>query len=103
MPFAFTAEGKYLSLQGFLKALHARASHANGKITVDGRLLTIDGFSFVAGRKGFPQLTALVSATAYIEPDPGGVIANSTRRRPALATVAPAEAAVAAPAAGAAG
>jgi len=103
MPFTFTAEGGYLSLQRFLKALHARAGHVNGQIRVDGRLLTIDGYSFVAGRKGFPQLAALVSATAYLEPDPGGVIAHSTRRRPATATPAPAAAQAAAPAAGAAG
>lgn len=102
MPFTFTAEGDYLSLQRFLKGLHARAGNRNGKLRVDGRLLTIDGFSFVAGRKGFPQLTALVSATAYLEPDPGDVIAHSTQRTPA-ADAAPAAAAPAAPAPGAAG
>jgi len=103
MPFTFTAEGGYLSLQRFLKALHARAGNVNGQIRVDGRLLTIDGYSFVAGRKGFPQLAALVSATAYLEPDPGGVIAHSTRRRPAPASPVPAAAQTAAPAPGAAG
>lgn len=102
MPFTFTAEGDYLSLQRFLKALHARAKHVNGQVRVEGRLLTIDGFSFLAGRKGYPQVAALVSATAYLEPDPGGVIARSTRRRPALADTVPAAAATAAPAGGAA-
>jgi hypothetical protein len=102
MPFTFTAEGDYLSLQRFLKALHAMAGHVNGQVRVEGRLLTIDGFSFLAGRKGYPQLVALVSATAYLEPDPGSVIARSTRRRPALASTAAAAAATAAPALGAA-
>lgn len=101
MPLTFTAEGDYLSLQRFLKALHASAGHANEKLRVGGRLLTIDGFSFVAGREGFPQLVALVSATAYLEPDPGGVIERSTRRRPA--PTAAAAATTAPPAAGAAG
>lgn len=85
MPLTLTAEGGYLALQRFLKALHARAGYADEKLRVDGRLLTIDGFSLLAGRRGFPQLVALISATAYLEPDPGGVIAHSTRRRPASA------------------
>ena len=101
MPFTFTAEGSYLPLQRFLKALHARAKHANGHIKVDGRLLTIDGFSFVAGRDGFPQLGALVSATAYLEPDPGGVIDRSTPRGPASALASAAVAPL--PSVGAAG
>jgi hypothetical protein len=108
MPFTFTAEGGYLALQRFLEALHAGAGHHGGRITVKGRLLTIDGFSYVAGRKGFPQLAALVSATAYIEPDPGGVIARSTPRVPASAPAAAAPAggllpSAPAPAQGAAG
>jgi len=85
MPFTFTAEGSYLPLQRFLKALHARGKHAGDRVVVNGRLLTIDGFSFVAGRKGFPQLGAIISATAYLEPEPGGVIARSTAKTPATA------------------
>jgi hypothetical protein len=88
MPFTFTADGGYLPFQRFLQALHARARHANGRIVVEGRLLTIDGFSLAAGRKGFPSVRALVSATAYLEPDPEGVIAGATARAPAPATTA---------------
>lgn len=85
MPFTFTAEGRYLPLQRFLRALHARARHAGERVMVNGRLLTIDGFSYVAGREGFPQLSAVVSATAYLEPDPGGIIDRSTPTAPATA------------------
>ena len=80
MPFTFTADGGYLPFQRFLKALHARARHAHGRIVVDGRLLTIEGFSLAAGRRGFPSVRALVSATAYLEPDPAGGIAGATAR-----------------------
>jgi hypothetical protein len=85
MPFTFTAEGTYLPLQRFLRALHARAKHAGERVKVNGRLLTIDGFSYVAGREGFPQLSAIISATAYLEPDPGGIIDRSTPQAPATA------------------
>ncbi len=86
MPFTFTVEGSYLPLQRFLKALHARGRHTTGdRVKVNGRLLTIDGFSLVAGREGLPQLSAIISATAYLEPEPGGVIVRSTAEAPASA------------------
>lgn len=97
MPFTFTADGGYLAVQRFLKVLHARAGHASGRIRVDGRLLTIDGFSFAAGREGFPQIKAMVSATAYLEPDPSGVITGATAQAPATAAPAAAPRAPVAP------
>jgi hypothetical protein len=103
MPFTFSAEGSYLPLQRFLRALHARARHAGEQIEVEGRLLTIDGFSFIAGRDGFPQLGALVSATAYLEPDPGGVIDRSTAKAPASAPATATAPVTPLPAPGAAG
>ena len=39
----------------------------NGKqVDVDGRLLSIDGFSLVAGPGGFPNVKASIVATAYL-------------------------------------
>ena len=69
VPFSFTFDGGYVALQRFLGAIDAQAKKANGRITVRGRLITVDGFSLSAGRDGFPKLRALVSATAYVAPD----------------------------------
>lgn len=99
MPFTFTADGGYLPMQRFLKELHSGAKHARGRIKVNGRLVTIEGFSLAAGRNGFPQVKATITATAYLEPDPGGVIAGATVRGPAAgATPTPAASPSGAPA-----
>lgn len=89
VPFSFTFDGGYLAMQRFLGAIDELAENKNGHIKVRGRLITVDGFSLAAGRKGFPKVKALVSATAYLAPD-----------APA-ATAAPAAAAVPDPMAGA--
>ena len=72
VPFTFSFDGDYLRLQRLLKAIDALAKNDNGQISVQGRLLTIDGFSLAASPKGFPRLKAIVSATAYIAPETGG-------------------------------
>ena len=69
VPFSFTFDGGYLAMQRFLGAIDELAENKNGHIKVRGRLITVDGFSLAAGRKGFPKVKALVSATAYLAPD----------------------------------
>lgn len=87
VPFTFTFDGDYLEFQRFLKAINGLANNENEKITVRGRLLTVDGFSLAAGPKGFPKLKALVSATAYLVP-PDGAAAGATPQSPGGATAA---------------
>jgi len=70
VPFSFTFDGGYAEMQRFLKAVHGLAKSERGRISVKGRLMTIDGFSLAAGPDGFPRLQALVSATAYVMPEP---------------------------------
>ncbi len=72
VPFTFTFDGDYLKLQRLLKAINGLAHNDKKQIKVRGRLLTIDGFSLVAGPDGFPKLKAIVSATAYLTPPTGG-------------------------------
>lgn len=69
VPFAFTFDGGYREMERFLAAVHALARSEGGKIKVRGRLVTIDGFSLAASPGGFPQLMAIVSATAYLLPE----------------------------------
>ena len=69
VPFSFTFDGGYLEMQRFLGAIDDLAKNDKGHLTVRGRLITVDGFSLAAGRDGFPQVMALVSATAYLAPD----------------------------------
>jgi hypothetical protein len=68
VPFTFTFDGDYLKLQRFLNDVDGLANGKGEKISVRGRLLTVDGFSLAAAQEGFPKLKALVSATAYLAP-----------------------------------
>ena len=101
LPFSLTFDGGYLEMQRFLKAIDGLAKRDGKRIRVRGRLLTVDGFSLAASRKGFPKLQALVGATAYIAPELDGVIAAATSRSPTGVTATPAS--VRATAAGAQG
>jgi len=78
VPFSFTFDGGYAEMQRFLKAVHGLAKSERGRISVKGRLMTIDGFSLAAGPDGFPRLQALVSATAYVMPDPAAAAPAAT-------------------------
>ncbi|HEV2786000.1 MAG TPA: hypothetical protein VGV67_06405, partial [Solirubrobacteraceae bacterium] len=70
VPFTFTFNGDYLKLQRFLKAIDGLANGKGERISVRGRLLTVDGFALAAAPppSGFPKLKASISATAYLAP-----------------------------------
>lgn len=73
VPFSFTFDGGYPEMQRFLRAVHGLAKSKGGRISVKGRLMTIDGFSLAPGRDGLPKVKAVVSATAYLMPDPAAI------------------------------
>jgi hypothetical protein len=78
----------------------------NRGVAVSGRLMTLNAISLGAGPKGFPQISASISATTYLIPAAQGLAAGATPAGPASGTPvstagssspAPATAAVAAP------
>lgn len=86
VPFTFTFDGSYMKMQRFLKAINRLAKTRKAQITVNGRLLTVDGFALSASKDGFPKVKAVVSATAYIVPEADDASAASTPQGPAGAT-----------------
>lgn len=83
VPFTFTFDGGYLQMQRFLRSINGLANRAGERISVRGRLLTVDGFSLARGREGFPKVKATVSATAYIVPKADDAAADATPAAPA--------------------
>jgi len=81
VPFTLTFDGDYMKLQRLMKAINGLAKHKKQKISVQGRLLTLDGFALAASGDGFPKLKATVSATAYLSP--ADAITAATTQRPA--------------------
>jgi Tfp pilus assembly protein PilO len=89
MPYALTFKGKFFQIADFIKGLDALVKTQNEKVAVDGRLLTINGFSLLPDKDlGFPHLEATFSVTTYLTPPEEGVTAGATPESPATAALA---------------
>jgi hypothetical protein len=66
MPFSFVFSGTFFDMERFFGDVQ-KFVRVNGKqVDANGRLLSVDGFSLVAGPGGFPNVKANVVATAYL-------------------------------------
>ncbi len=86
MPLTFTFGGKFNNLSDFFHRLKRFVHIANNKISVQGRLITIDSLKFTSSAQNFPNLEADVSATVYLSPKDGGTTAGATSTGPATTT-----------------
>ncbi len=87
MPFSFAFDGSFFRLEDFVRDLDRLTSvRGDDSIDVKGRLLTIDGIALQAGPKGFPQVSASMSATAYLLPADEGLADGATATAPGAAT-----------------
>ena len=85
LPFTFEFTGDYFDLRDILRTVRRSVSVKKDKIRVGGRLLTIDGLSFVRTDPTSPRTKATLNATAYIAPD-----GASTPQPPAATPATPA-------------
>ena len=82
MPYQMQFEGGFFEIADFFGRID-RMVDSHGNVTkVDGRLLTIDGFSLVPSSAGLPQLSASVTATSYLTPAEQGITAGATPEGP---------------------
>jgi hypothetical protein len=88
--FSFTFSGNFFHLSDFFARLQRFVVAKGTQIAVSGRLLTINAISFSEGPKGFPQITANVSATTYLAPASTGLLNGATAAGPAGTTATPA-------------
>jgi hypothetical protein len=65
-PFSFKFEGSFFGLQKLLSRVDRFSRVKGTQISVNGRLLTIDGVTLNPGRDGLPQIQGLVTARAYV-------------------------------------
>ena len=87
-PFSFKFEGDFFGLQKLLSRIDRFSRVKGTQISVNGRLLTIDGLTLNPGRGGLPRIQGIVTARAYVAelPDvlPGsGVQAAASSTQPA--------------------
>ncbi len=87
VPLDFEFTGSFFDLADFFHQMKRFVRVANDKVVVNGRLITIDSFSFDAGQT-VPSLTASVHATVYLAPKSEGTTAGATPQGPAPAAAA---------------
>jgi hypothetical protein len=85
MPYELEFQGDFFHVADFVAGLDRRVSaDENGDVVVDGRLLTIDGFSLNRDQeKGFPSLIANFAITTYVTPETEGLTAGASPSGPA--------------------
>jgi Tfp pilus assembly protein PilO len=93
MPFTFVFSGSYLGLYHLFQQLNSFTTRtASGDLQVDGRLLTIQSVKLApnaaAGSPGVSaaQLTATITASAYVLAAPQGLTGGATPTSPTGAT-----------------
>jgi Tfp pilus assembly protein PilO len=91
MPFTLSFGGNFFQVADFIKGLDKMVETRNEKVTVDGRLLTINGFSLQAPPNAeFPMLEATFSVTTYLTPPGQGLAGGVLPESPAATEATPA-------------
>lgn len=86
LPFTFTFQGSFFHLSNFLGRLEHFVVATNHRVSVSGRLMSLNGISFAPGPSGFPQILATVSATTYLVPASQGLTNGATSSGPSTAS-----------------
>jgi len=83
MPYEVTFDGEFFKIADFIEGLDSLVNTGKGEVTVDGRLVTINGFTLEPDPDlGFPALQASFFLTTYLTPPGEG----STESAPSLPT-----------------
>ena len=97
MPYDLQFQGDFFHIADFVAALDKGVTaDEKGEVSVDGRLMTVDGFSLTRDlENGFPSLLANFAVTTYVTPTEEGLTAGATSSGPApVSAPAPGETAV---------
>jgi Tfp pilus assembly protein PilO len=88
MPYTMNFSGNFFGIAKFIGKVDDLVESGKAKMLVDGRLLTINGFSLSAGSAegGSTELQATFSVTTYLTPPGQGITAGATPAAPAEAT-----------------
>jgi Tfp pilus assembly protein PilO len=83
MPYSLKFTGDFSHVSDFIKGLDKLVKTANSGVSVDGRLITVDGFSLASAQgQTFPKLEANFSVTTFLTPPSQGVTAGATPVEP---------------------
>jgi Tfp pilus assembly protein PilO len=87
MPYTLTFTGDFFKIADFIKGLDSLVKTTNEGALVDGRLITVDGFSLKENPEfAFPALKATFSVTTYLTPPDQGLTAGASPAGPEATT-----------------
>jgi Tfp pilus assembly protein PilO len=88
MPYSMNFSGSFFGIAKFIGKVDDLVESGKAKMLVDGRLLTINGFSLTSGSAegAGTELQATFSVTTYLTPPGQGITAGATPTAPAEAT-----------------
>lgn len=90
MPYNLSFNGSFFHVADFIEGLDSMVHTDQSEVAVDGRLITLDGFSLTEDTEaGFPQLNANFSVTTYLVSPEQGTTAGATATSPPAAAVEP--------------
>ena len=98
IPIELKFEGNFFNLSDFLYRLRNLVGVENGRLTATGRLFSVDRLIFAESERGFPQITATLTVSAFLYGSAPASSAPPTTTTTATATTASETPAVAAPA-----
>jgi Tfp pilus assembly protein PilO len=84
MPYELSFEGGYFDTASFIHAVNSLVTTENGRVHVNGRLLTFDRFEMAAGESSLnpKHLTVKFFTSAYTTPPGQGLTAGATPEGP---------------------
>ena len=83
MPYSLTFTGSFFKIADFIKGLDSLVKTTNENVGVNGRLVTINGFSLGEDSEAkFPALQANFSVTTYLTPPSEGTTAGASPEGP---------------------
>ena len=91
MPYNLNFTGSFFQVADFIHSIDSLVHTDNSEVGVDGRLVTLDGFSLSEDSEtAFPKLAANFAVTTYVVPPNQGITAGATPTSPEVpATTAP--------------
>ena len=89
MPYDMVFEGGFFEIADFFGRIDGMVDSHGETTSVNGRLLTINGFTFAPDPDAPPSLLATVTATSYLTPVDQGITAGATPAGPAADAATP--------------
>lgn len=84
MPYNLTFSGKFFQVADFIHGIDSLVHTGKAEVGVDGRLVTLDGFSLTeSSEEGSGELEASFAVTTYLVPPEQGLTAGATPTSPA--------------------